>query len=221
MTPAKLQGRSGWAADHLRLLAIADSGVLAGRGLAAAAAEAVAGGATAIQLRMKREPAATVYRVAVDLVRLLAVPVYVNDRVDVAQAADAFGVHLGADDLPAAAVRASGFGPLAIGVSVGSAAEADAVLDARPDYWSVGSVFQTGSKPDAGKPIGVNGWRALARRAPAGMPVVGIGGVDASNAGELIRAGAAGIAVISAIFAAADVRQAARRLRDAVDAAGH
>ncbi len=203
----------------LRLLAILDAGLLAGRDPLAAARAAEAGGATAIQLRMKGSGAGPMLALARRLRRGLAVPLYLNDRADVAWAAGAEGVHVGADDLPAAALRAVAPRPFRIGVSVGTPAEAEKARRADPDYWSIGSVFATPTKPDAGDPIGVAGFKHLAALAPSGLPVIGIGGITADRAGRLITAGAHGVAVIRAIFAAPDVERAARALRDAVDGA--
>ncbi len=203
----------------VRLIAILDPSTLGTDALAAARA-AAAGGATALQVRMKNSPAAEILRWTERLVEALAVPVYVNDRADIAWAAGAAGVHLGADDLPVARVRAAAPRPVLIGISVGTESEAQAVRDAAPDYWSIGSVYPTPSKADAGAPIGTDGLRRLAGRAPAGVPVIGIGGITAENVGEVIAAGAVGVAVIGAIFGASDPEQAARRLRDAVDAGG-
>ena len=106
-----------------------------------------------------------------------------------------------------------------IGVSVGDAAEAELVRDAAPDYWSIGAVYATGSKSDAGRPIGPAGFRRVAQLAPAGMPLVAIGGVTAANAPAIIAAGADGVAVIRAVFGAPDIAAAARALRAAIDAA--
>jgi len=106
-------------------------------------------------------------------------------------------------------------------VSVGSPAEAARVAGVAVDYWSIGPVYRTPTKPDAGPPIDVTGFRTLARLAPAGMPIVAIGGIDRANAAEVMRAGAHGVAVISAVFGSPDVRRAARALREAVDAARH
>ncbi len=203
----------------LRLLAIVDPECLRGRDLVLAARAAEAGGATAVQLRMKRAGAGAMSAAARRLLAELAVPLYVNDRADVAWAARAHGVHVGAEDLPAEALRRVAPRGFLIGVSVGSPAEAEAARRADADYWSIGSVFATASKPDAGAPIGVPGFRALAALAPAAMPVIGIGGITADYAGDLIRAGAHGVAVVSAIFAAPDIERAARALRQAVDAA--
>jgi thiamine-phosphate pyrophosphorylase len=201
------------------VLAILDPGVLGGRDPVRAARAAVAGGATAVQLRMKGAGAGSMLALASALRQDLTVPFYLNDRADVAWAAGADGVHLGADDLPADLVRAVAPRPFRIGVSVGTPSEARAARRADPDYWSIGSVYATPTKPDAGAPIGIPGFRALAALAPAGIPVIGIGGVTAGNAGELIGAGARGVAVISAIFGADDLERAARELRDAVDSA--
>jgi thiamine-phosphate pyrophosphorylase len=200
----------------LRLLAILDPAVLGRRDLVAAALAAQAGGATAIQLRMKHASARELLEAAQRLQAALTVPLFVNDRADVAWAAGAAGVHVGAEDLPPAELRRVAPRPFRIGVSVGSPEEAAAVAGAEVDYWSVGSVFATSTKPDAGPPIGIAGFRALRALAPSGMPVIAIGGIDASRAAELIAAGAAGVAVISAIFAEEDIEGAARKLREAV-----
>ncbi len=203
----------------VRVLAIADPDVLGERDLVAAAQAAEAGGATIIQLRMKHAGAGAMLEAARRLRAALTVPLFVNDRADVAWAAGAEGVHLGAEDIPGEAVRAAAPRPCLIGVSVGTPAEAAAARAAGADYWSLGSVFATATKPDAGPPIGVAGFRALAALAPAGMPLVGIGGIGAANAAEVVGAGAAGVAVISAIFGARDIEGAARAVRDAVDGA--
>jgi thiamine-phosphate pyrophosphorylase len=203
----------------LRLLAIADPDVMGGRDLVMAARAAEAGGVTAVQLRMKRAGAGAMLSAARRLLAELTVPLYLNDRADVAWAAGAHGVHVGVDDLPAEALRVVAPPGFRIGVSVGTPAEADAARRADPDYWSIGSVFATASKADAGAPIGIAGFRALAALAPAGMPVIGIGGITADRAGALVQAGARGIAAISAIFAAPDIARAARAIRDAVDEA--
>lgn len=205
----------------LRLVAVLDPSVLNGRDLldAARAAEAGGGGATAIQLRMKGAPAGVLFRAVQALLMKLSVPLYVNDRADVAWAAGAAGVHLGQDDLPAGPLRVLLPPPFRIGVSVGSPGEGRAVSRAAADYWSVGPVYRTPTKPDAGAPLGPEGLGSLVCLAPRGMPVIGIGGISAVNAAEVIRAGAAGVAVISAVFAAADIDAAARGIRAAVDRA--
>jgi thiamine-phosphate pyrophosphorylase len=203
----------------LRLVAILDPSILDGRDPVAAAVAAEAGGATAIQLRMKGAPASRLFDAARALLARLSVPLYVNDRADVAWASGAHGVHVGQDDVPARPLRALLPSNIRIGLSVGSPDEARVASSATVEYWSVGPVYRTSSKADAGAPLGPEGFADLARQAP-GVPVIGIGGISARNAAAVIRAGAAGVAVISAIFSALDVERAAREIRDAVDAAG-
>ena len=205
--------------DELKLLAIAGPPVVEPSRIVDACRAAVEGGVTAVQLRVKHAPAARLLRLAESLRSALTVPLWVNDRADVALAAGASGVHLGADDLPPAAVRALAGDALRVGVSVGTVDEAEAALKSPVHYWSIGSIYATSTKPDAGAPIGTDGFRRLAGRAPEGMPVVAIGGITAENATAVIAAGAVGVAVSGAVFGAGDVQQAARRMRDAVDAA--
>lgn len=207
------------ALSEVRLLAIVGPPLVSPDALVEASRRAVEGGVTAVQLRWKHAAASALVRLTETLLDALHVPVYVNDRADVALAAGASGVHVGQDDVAPDAVRRLAPRPFRIGVSVGSPDEAEAVRRADVDYWSVGSVYATGTKPDAGVPIGVEGFRALARLAPAGLPVIAIGGVTAATAPQLFGAGARGIAVSAALFGTADVAAAARSLRDAVDRA--
>ena len=202
----------------VRLIAILDPTALGDRAVPAACA-AESGGATMLQIRMKDSPGGALLRWTERLMAAVRIPVWVNDRADVAWLSGAAGVHLGADDLPAARVRAAAPSPLAIGVSVGTPAEADRARAGGADYWSMGSVYATGSKPDAGAPIGVAGFAALAALVPPGVPCVAIGGITEDRVADLCAAGATGIAAISAVFAVPDVEAATRRLRDAVDAA--
>lgn len=183
---------------------------------------AAAGGVTLVQLR---EPGAAGRefvaraRALVALLRPLGIPLIVNDRVDVALAAGADGVHLGQDDMEPLDARRL-LGPDAvIGLSVGSPAELalSASQLAVVDYLGTGPVHATRTKDDAGGAIGVDGLAAV--RALTALPVVAIGGLTAADAPALIRAGADGLAVVSAICAAPDPGRAARELRDAVTAA--
>jgi thiamine-phosphate pyrophosphorylase len=201
----------------VRLIAILDPAAVGAAALDAAGA-AEAGGATMLQVRMKDSGAAEFLGWTERLMRALTIPVWVNDRADVAWLAGAAGVHLGADDLPADRVRAGAPHRLSIGVSVGTPPEADRARPFGADYWSLGSVYATASKPDAGAPIGIGGFARLAALAPAGVPCVAIGGVTVERIAELCAAGARGVAVISGMFGAPDVERAARRLRDAIDA---
>ena len=195
----------------LRLIAITDNIRDGQSGLIARAAAAAHGGATCIQLRLKDVSARDLVGVARELVRAVGVPVLVNDRADVAIAAGAAGVHLGIDDVPAAAIRRIAPDGFIIGVSIGNDAEVE--NSAGADYAGIGPFFLTASKGDAGKPIGPEGFAQLA--AAAGLPSVAVGGVTAENASIPIEAGAAGIAVIAGVFGSSDPEAAARRLRSA------
>jgi len=198
----------------VRLIAILDPAALGTRALDAARA-AEAGGVTLLQVRMKDSGAGDVLRWTARLVAVLRIPVWVNDRLDVALLAGATGVHLGQDDLPVDRARDLAPRPFGLGVSVGTPAEAARARGMGADYWSIGSVYATGSKPDAGPPIGPVGFAALAARAPAGVPGVAIGGITAARIAEVKALGAAGVAVIHAVFGAPDIERAARALRDA------
>ena len=196
----------------LRLLAITDD-LRDGRdGLVARAVAAVHGGASMIQLRLKDADARTMLEVARALVAAVRAPVIVNDRADVALAAGAAGVHVGTEDLPAAALRAVVPAGFIIGASVGSRDEVELARGA--DYVGIGPVFETGSKADAGPSIGIEGFVALRRLVR--LPAVAIGGISDANASSVIAAGADGVAVIRAVFSSADPERAARSLRTAI-----
>jgi thiamine-phosphate pyrophosphorylase len=138
--------------------------------------------------------------------------VVVNDRVDVALAAGAAGAHVGHDDLPVAAVRSIAPEGFLIGASV--VGDADVGNTAGADYVGIGPVFATASKLDAGAPVGVSELTRLTR--VCALPSVAIGGIDASNAESVVRAGASGVAVIRAVLSASDPERAAREIRSAI-----
>jgi len=196
-------------------MVLTDAALLKGRDVVDVCRRAVAGGATMIQARLKDAPARDLAALARTLVSALPVPVLVNDRVDVALAAGAAGAHLGQDDPPLDALRAHVPPDFILGLSVGSQEEADRVAAWPADYWSVGPCFATTTKPDAGSPLGSSGFATVLRRAPDGIPVIGIGGITAANAAEIVAAGAAGVAVTAAVFGASDPEAAARAVRSA------
>lgn len=200
----------------LSLYLVTDPAMTARRGLHATVAAAVEGGATLVQLRDKEGPAQALVETARALRALLAprgIPLVVNDRVDVARAAGADGVHLGPGDLAPAAARAV-LGPDAIiGCSVAAESQLAAV-DAAVDYVGLGPIFPTGTKPDAAAALGEARFAAIRRQIR--LPVVAIGGITAANAARAVAAGADGVAVVSAICAAEDPRAAAQALRRAV-----
>jgi thiamine-phosphate diphosphorylase len=196
----------------IRLNAITDDLRDGQSGLIARASSAVQGGATCIQLRLKEISARDIVGLARELVQSVSVPVIVNDRADIAIAAGAAGVHLGADDVPVSAVRVFSPEGFIVGASVGEVSEIGNSEGA--DYVGVGPVFGTGSKRDAGDAIGVEGFARLATA--TGLPAVAIGGITAANAASAIAAGAAGVAAIAAIFGATDPASAAKALRSAI-----
>jgi thiamine-phosphate pyrophosphorylase len=177
--------------------------------LAERARAAELGGATMIQLRLKRVDARGLSEAARALLAAVTVPVIVNDRADVAMAVGAAGVHVGADDLPVAAVRRIAPPGFIVGASLGSETEVANARDA--DYAGIGPVYTTPTKPDAGDAIGVSGFARL--RALVNIPCVGIGGITADNARAVMHGGAAGVAVIGSVFGADDSEAAARAIR--------
>ena len=193
-------------------MVITDPALLKGRDAVDVLRQAVAGGATIVQVRWKDGTPAEILELTRALVAALPVPVLVNDRVDIALAAAAAGAHLGWDDPPLDALRPHLPAGFLLGISVGSPDEA-ARAPATADYWSVGPCFATPTKADAGAPLGPEGFAALARLAPEAVPVIGIGGVTASNARSIIDAGATGVAVIGAVLGASNPEIAARGLR--------
>lgn len=212
--------RAAWLRTRLAVYVLTDRRAQRGRSEVEVAAACLRGGATALQLRAKDLPGRELCELGRRLAELCAdhgALFVVNDRVDVALACGAGGVHLGQDDLPAAAARRL-MGPApVIGISAATPEEAAAARAAGADYLGVGSVFGTTTKPDAGAPIGTAG---LARVVAATeLPVVAIGGITAANAPAAIAAGAVGVAAISAVVGAADVTAATRSLACAVRAA--
>jgi thiamine-phosphate pyrophosphorylase len=209
----------------LRLYALLDPERAGGRELAELAVALARGGATLAQLRDKhgdtRGMIATARAIKARLA-VSAVPLLINDRVDVALAAGADGVHLGQEDMAIADARAL-LGPRAIiGLSIKTVDQALQAPIELLDYACIGGVFATGSKVNPDPPIALAGLRsilaALRSRAPA-LPIGAIAGIDATNAGGVIAAGADGVAVISALSLAADPQSAARDLRAIVDTA--
>jgi thiamine-phosphate pyrophosphorylase len=181
---------------------------------------ALAGGVTSLQLRAKRMGGRDMFDLAVTLrerCQAAGALFFVNDRVDIAMAAGADGVHVGMSDLPLEAARKL-IGPdMMLGFSPLEMADVRAAKGRGADYVGLGPVFGTASKEDAQPPLGL---AALAEQARAAkLPAVGIGGIDIANAGLVIRAGVDGVAVISAIQNAADPKQAAESLALAVNQA--
>jgi thiamine-phosphate pyrophosphorylase len=209
----------------VRLNAIVDPERAGGRDLAELARLVAEGGATLIQLRDKKSDT----RVMIERARVIKaalapfkVPLVINDRVDVALAADADGVHVGQTDMPVEDARRLLPRGAIIGLSIKTVAQAEAAPVELLDYVGIGGVYVTTSKDNPNTPIGIVGLARIAnvfhRRAPI-FPLCAIAGIEAGNAGNTIMAGADGVAVISALSLAPDPRAAARELRRIVDTA--
>lgn len=185
---------------------VTDDGCLQGRALIDCVREALEGGVTLVQYRAKTASSAEMYAEALQLKALcdsFNVPLIINDRLDIAMAVGAAGVHLGQDDLPCAAARKLLGEDYIIGVSAHNPAEAKAALQSGADYLGCGAVFGTATKADV-KKLGTEGLAAICKA--KGLPVVGIGGVTADNYREVRAAGADGAAIVSGILAQPDIR---------------
>lgn len=191
---------------------VTDDGCLQGRALLDCVREALEGGVTLVQYRAKTASSAEMYAEALQLKALcdsFNVPLIINDRLDIAMAVGAAGVHLGQDDLPCAAARKLLGEDYLIGVSAHNPAEAKAALQSGADYLGCGAVFGTATKADV-KKLGTEGLAAICKA--KGLPVVGIGGVTADNYREVRAAGADGAAIVSGILAQPDIRATVRAI---------
>jgi thiamine-phosphate pyrophosphorylase len=201
-------------AASLRLCLVTDRGLAAGRSVVDIALAAVRGGATMVQLREKHATTRAFVEQARALkaaLEPLGVPLAINDRLDVALAVDADGLHVGQDDMPVAdAQRLMGPGKF-IGLSITALEQVLRPDAAAADYLGVGPIYAQLTKSDAAPPLGLDGLRRL--RGLTGKPVVAIGGLTPANSAPVLAAGADGLAVVSAIVAAADPEGAAGRFR--------
>lgn len=202
-----------------RLYVILDRAAARGRDLPSILDGVLAGGCRLVQLREKEWPSGRLLPLAErlrDRCRRMGATFIVNDRVDLALAVDADGVHLGQDDLPPAAARPLLRHGMVLGLSTHSVEQARAAQAAGADYVAVGSMFATGTKPDfllVGPPL------VTKLRAEIGVPLIGIGGITHDNVTQVIRAGADGVAVISAVCAAPEPETATRRFLELIDRA--
>jgi thiamine-phosphate pyrophosphorylase len=210
-------------ASVLAVYVILDPDRCGGRSLADLARQAVQGGATLLQLRAEGRSTyeqVLLARALRTVTRELQAPLIINDRLDVALAVQADGVHVGhpdVEDMPPELARQL-MGPHAmIGVSVATPAEAAATAGRGASYLSIGPIFGTASKGDAGPPVGPE--RLAAVRAAVTLPLCAIGGITAATAAAAMLAGADGVAVISAVTMAGDVAAATRELAAAVKGA--
>ena len=183
--------------------------------------EAIEGGASVIQYRDKRglstrsmiEEANRIMEVA----RKKNIPVIINDRLDIALAIDADGIHLGQDDLPIPIARKYLGNEKIIGASVRNIREMEEAIELGSDYLAISGIFPSTTKLDVGVPIGLDMVKKITKLSR--VPVIGIGGINVANAGAVIRSGAAGVAVVSAVVGAKDPAAAVRSLRLAIRSA--
>lgn len=195
------------------LYLVTDRGILKGRDLFQAVEEAIKGGVTLVQLREKDISSRDFYHIALkikEVVHYHHIPLIINDRLDIALAADADGLHIGQDDLPLKVARKLlGLGKI-LGYSVSNAEEARFGEQNGADYLGAGTVYPTGSKADVGELIGADGLRSI--KQSVSIPVVGIGGIGISNLEEVKVTGIDGISLISAILGSDDIEGTSRRL---------
>ena len=205
---------------NFRLYVVTDRQQTAGRALEEVIAAAARGGAGAIQLREKDLSARDLYALGARLQAALSpygVPLLINDRLDVALALDAAGVHLAGHSLPTAVARRV-LGPdKLLGVSTHSVAEAHRAAEDGADFVAFGPVFTTPSKVAYGPPQGLQHLTAVVRAVH--IPVIAIGGIDHTNLSQVVQAGAYGVAMIRAVLAAPEPYQATQQLRTAFAAA--
>lgn len=202
---------------RLSLYLVTDESLCAGRALLDVVGAAVQGGVSCVQLREKSlatRPFLERARALQGLLQPLGVPLIINDRLDIALACGADGVHVGQSDMPVAELRRLLPDGAIVGLSVESIDQLGTVPDG-VDYLGVSPVYATPTKTDTAPAFGLDGLRAVRQRSR--WPLVAIGGVHAGNAAEVLAAGADGLAVVSAICAAADPAAAARSLRRLID----
>lgn len=197
--------------EALRLYLVTDQASLRGRTLADVVLAAVTGGVSCVQLREKTLATRDFVALALAVKDLLApfdVPLIINDRLDVALACGAQGVHLGQSDMPVALARQRLPPEVFIGLSVESLADVARAAGQPVDYLGISPVYATPTKTDTAAPWGLAGVRQV--RALTGLPLVAIGGIHQGNAVDVLRAGADGLAVVSAICSAPDPQAAAQ-----------
>jgi thiamine-phosphate pyrophosphorylase len=199
--------------ELLRLYLVTDESLCRSRPLTEVVAQAIQGGVTCVQLREKNLPTRDFVARAMAFKALLAplhIPLVINDRLDVALACEADGVHLGQSDMPVQTARTLLPAHMFIGWSVETAQDVERASNLPVDYLGVSPVFATPTKTDTYTPWGLDGLRQI--RTKTALPLVAIGGIHAGNAADVVKAGADGLAVVSAICAADSPAHAAAEL---------
>jgi len=202
------------------LYLVTDRGLSRGRRTLDIVKAAVKGGVTCVQLREKacgtREFIDQALSIK-DFLKSRQIPLIINDRLDVAQAVGADGVHLGQSDMPFSMAKKIAREDMVIGISAESLADAVHAEKEGADYIGVSPIYKTPTKTDTAPPLGLSGLSEI--RKAVNIPLVGIGGLNAANCGQVIENGADGVAVVSAIVAADDPELSARHLKQIIDEA--
>lgn len=196
------------------LYLVTDRSFLGNKSLKEAVGEAIEGGVTFIQIREKDISTRAFYKIAADVKEVTdyyKVPLVINDRIDIAQAIDADGVHLGQSDMPIQIARKILGKNKIIGISVENVYEAKEAEGNGADYVGVGTVFYTGTKKDINKPIGLEGLTEVCGSIK--IPKVAIGGINKNNFKDILKAGVDGAAIISAILGEKDIKEASKLLK--------
>jgi thiamine-phosphate pyrophosphorylase len=200
------------------LYLVTDRALSRGRGTLEIVKAAVQGGVTCVQLREKDcttrefiDQALTIK----DFLKTSKIPLIINDRLDVAQAVGADGIHLGQSDMPFSMAKAIVRNSMLIGISAESVDDAIQAENEGADYIGVSPIYKTPTKTDTAPPLGLTGLREI--RKAVNIPLVGIGGLNESNVYDVIKNGADGVAVVSAIVSADDPEESSRTLKSIID----
>ena len=200
-----------------KLCLVADVEAAGGKSIISAIEQAIEGGVSLVQLRAKKLKNHEFFELGLkvrETTKKKSIPLIINDRVDIALSCNADGVHLGQEDLSVSHARKILGRKKLIGVSVNTKKEAEEAEERGADYLGVGPIYFTQTKKDIKAPLGAEGLREIRKRVR--IPILAIGGINAGNAREIIEAGAAGIAVVSAILSAENIIKAARKLNEAI-----
>lgn len=200
------------------LYIITDQRISHGKSHLEVAEAALTGGATVIQFRdkeIKDSEAIIVCREIYKLTKKKGVSFIVNDRVEIAKAVNADGIHLGQEDMSFSSARKILGKEKIIGISVETVEQALKAVEGGADYLGIGPIYPTATKPDAGKALGIARLKEI--RESVNIPIVAIGGINENNLEEVLRAGADGVAVISAVVSAPDITEACRKLKNKIE----
>ncbi|MBA5849947.1 thiamine phosphate synthase [Clostridium sp. cel8] len=196
------------------LYLVTDRRFIRDKPLKQAVEEAIIGGVTLVQIREKTATTREFYKIALEVRSVTSkykVPLIINDRLDIAQAINADGVHLGQSDMPLYEARKILGKDKIIGISVGNVEEAISAQKGGADYLGIGTIFNTGTKKDIDMPIGIDGLQKI--YSSINIPAVAIGGINQNNFKDVLSTGVDGISVISAILGKDNITKAARNLK--------